>query len=111
MIYKDEYKMKISPRASRFAAAPVRAQGGLEVGGGVGEVVLLASLPPHQGVEVLDPPLLPLEVAHLVALVVHHCPDICQTGGVIRTWISRIYIYQIRNYSKIFFNVAYCIVL
>ena len=74
-----------SPRAAGFTAVLVGAQGSLEVGGGVGEVVLLPSLLPHESVEALDPLLLSLKVAHLVPLVVHHGPDVGQTSRVIRT--------------------------
>ena len=82
---KNLLKIIFSPRAAGFTAVLVGAQGGLEVGGGVREVVLLPSLLPHQSVEALDPLLLPLKVGHLVALVVHHGPDIGQTSRVIRT--------------------------
>ena len=74
-----------SPRAAGFTAVLVGAQGSLEVGGGVGEVVLLPSLLPHESVEVLDPLLLSLKVGHLVALVVHDGADIGQTSRVIRS--------------------------
>ena len=51
---KNLLKIIFSPRAAGFTAVLVCAQGSVEVGGGVGKVVLLPPLLLHQIAEALD---------------------------------------------------------
>ena len=78
--------------------------------GGVHEVVLLPAFIPHQSFEAQDPLVLFLKVPHLLALVVHHGPDICQTSRVIRTCILSIEIEILRKlFSNIFLIFYTCL--